>query len=254
MALTPPRVRPAGNAVRRVAAPFVALLVLLPAGAAAQDRPAQAPPTNLQVLPKEWTRQQVVQVMRNFTVALGARCSDCHVEDDDASDAKPMKEQARAMMRMTTAINDTHLSGLPGRQEPSVRVTCITCHRGVARPEPIEAIVRRTVVEEGVDAALQRYGELRARYYGGFAYDLTDRPLVAVAEALAEGNALAARRVLEASLELDPRSAPTLFALARIHDAADEKDKAVEYYRRGLEIQPGSAQAQRRLRELTGGE
>ena len=138
MALTASRVRPAGHAVRRVAAPFVTLLVLLPAGAAAQDRPAQAPPTNLQVLPKEWTRQQVVQVMRNFTVALGARCSDCHVEDDDASDAKPMKEQARAMIRMTTVINDTHLSGLPEREEPNVRVTCITCHRGVARPEPIE--------------------------------------------------------------------------------------------------------------------
>ncbi|HSW29895.1 MAG TPA: c-type cytochrome [Longimicrobiales bacterium] len=247
------RVRPAGNAARRVAAPIVALLVLLPAEAVAQDRPAQTPPTNLQVLPKEWTRQQVVQVMRNFTAALGARCSDCHVEDDDASDAKPMKEQARVMMRMTTAINDTHLSELPGREEPNVRVTCITCHRGVARPEPIEAIVRRTVDEEGVDAALQRYGELRERHYGGFAYDFTDRPLVAAAEALAEGNALAARRVLEASLELHPRSAPTLFALARVYDTANDKDRAIEYYRRGLEIQPGNAQAQRRLRELTGG-
>ncbi len=254
MPRTASHVRPVGNAACRIAVPFAALLVLLPTGGVAQDRPTQEPPTNLQVLPKEWTRQQVVQVMRNFTTALGARCSDCHVEDDDASDAKPMKEQARAMMRMTTTINDTHLAGLPGREEPNVRVTCITCHRGVARPEPIEAIVRRTVDEDGVDAALQRYVELRARYYGGFAYDFTDRPLVAVAEALAEGNVLAARRVLEVSLELDPRSAPTLFALARVHDAANEKDKAIEYYRRGLEIQPGNAQAQRRLRELTGGE
>jgi tetratricopeptide (TPR) repeat protein len=250
---TASRVRSAGNAARRVAAPFVALLVLLPAGAVAQDRPVQAPPTNLQVLPKEWTRQQVVQVMRSFTAALGARCSDCHVEDDDASDAKPMKEQARAMMRMTTAINDTHLAGLPGREEPNVRVTCITCHRGVARPEPIESIVRRTLDERGVEAALQRYAELRERYLGGFAYDFTDRPLVAVAEGLAEGNALAARRVLEASLEFDPRSAPTLFALARLYDTAGETDKAIEHYRRGLEIQPGNAQAQRRLKELTGG-
>ncbi len=241
---------------RRIAAPavaMVALLALFPAAARAQEPPAQAAPTNLQVLPEEWTRQQVVQVMRNFTAALGARCSDCHEQGDDASDAKPMKEQARAMMRMTTAINDTHLAGLPGRDEPNVRVTCVTCHRGVTRPEPIEAIVRRTLDEEGVDAALQRYRVLRERYYGGFAYDFTDRPLVAVADGLGEGNALAARRVLEANLELDPRSAPTLFALARIHDTAGETGKAIEYYRRGLEIQPGNAQAQRRLRELTGG-
>ena len=70
---------------------------------------------------------------------------------------------------------------------------------------------------------------------------------------MAEGNPQAARRVLETSLELNPRSAPTMFALARIHDAAGEKDEAIEYYRRGLEIQPGNAQAQRRLKELTGG-
>lgn len=231
----------------------LALFALLPAAAAAQGGPGQEAPTNLQVLPRDWTRQQVIQVMRNFTAALGVRCSDCHVEDDDASDAKPMKEQARSMMRMTMSINDDHLAVLPGRAQPNVRVTCITCHRGVPRPEPIEAIVRRAVDEEGVDAALKRYGELRERYHGGFAYDFTDRPLVAVAEGLAEGNAAAARRVLQTSLELDPRSAPTLFALARIHDAAGEKDEAIGYYRRGLEIQPGNAQAQRRLKELTGG-
>lgn len=230
----------------------LALLGLHPAAAPAQQPPGQEPPRNLQVLPKEWTRQQVVQVMRSFTAALGVRCSDCHVEQDDASDAKPMKEQARAMMRMTTAINDTHLAAFPGRGEPHVRVTCITCHRGVRRPEPIESIVRRTLDEGGVDAALQRYGELRERYYGAAAYDFTDRPLVSVGEALAGANAQAAQRVLEKNLELNPRSAPTHFALARLHDAAGEKDKAIEYYRRGLEIQPGDAQAQRRLRELTG--
>jgi tetratricopeptide (TPR) repeat protein len=235
------------------AACALAVLFLAPAVVPAQQGPGQEAPTNLQVLPKERTRQQVVQVMRSFTVALGVRCSDCHVEDDDASDAKPMKQQARSMLRMTLSINDDHLAALPGREEPNVRVTCITCHRGVPRPEPIEAIVRREVDEKGVDAALARYGELRERYYGAFAYDFTDRPLVAVAEGLAEGNAEAARRVLEVSLELHPRSAPTLFALARIHDAAGEKEQAIDCYRRGLEIQPGNAQAQRRLRELTGG-
>jgi hypothetical protein len=161
----------------------------------------------------------MVEVMRTFNAALGVRCSACHVEEDDASDAKELKLIARAMMCMSTAVNDTYLAALPDREEPALRVTCVTCHRGVTSPEPIEALMRQTFEESGVDAALQRYGELRERYYGGFAYDFTDRPLVALADGLAEGNPQAARRVLEASLE----------------------------------IQPGNAQAQRRLRELTGG-
>lgn len=243
--------RPAGAPVGVACA--LAILVVAPAAARAQRGPGQQAPTNLQVLPKDWTRQQVMQVMRSFTAALGARCSDCHVDDDDASDAKPMKAQARSMLRMTMSINDDHLAALPGRGAPNVRVTCITCHRGVPRPEPIEAILRRDVEEQGVDAALRRYGELRERYYGAFAYDFTDRPLVAVAEGLAGGQAQAALRVLEVSLELNPRSAATLFGLARLADTAGEKDKAIDYYRRGLEIQPGNAQAERRLRELTGG-
>jgi len=202
------RTRSAAASLRPAVAPVgvacaLAILVLAPAAARAQRGPGQEAPTNLQVLPKDWTRQQVMQVMRSFTAALGARCSDCHVEDDDASDAKPMKEQARSMMRMTMSINDDHLAALPGRGEPNVRVTCI--------------------------------------------------PLVAVAEGLAGGQAQAALRVLEVSLELNPRSAATLFGLARLADTAGEKDKAIDYYRRGLEIQPGHAQAERRLRELTGG-
>ena len=226
---------------------------MLPASGAAQEPPPQAAPTNLQVLPKDWTRRQVVEVMRTFTAALGVRCSDCHAEDDDASDEKEMKQIARAMLRMSMAINDTYLAALPDRDEPALRVTCITCHRGVAHPEPIEAILRRTIEESGVDAALQRYGELRERYYGAFAYDFTDRPLVSLGDGLAAGNPDAARRMLEMSLELNPRSGLTLFGLARLSDAANDKDKAIEYYRRGLEIMPNNAQAQRRLRELTGG-
>src|SRR5207244_9510588 len=38
------------------------------------------PPTNLQVLPKDWTRQQVVQVMQQFTMGLGVMCNYCHAE------------------------------------------------------------------------------------------------------------------------------------------------------------------------------
>src|SRR5262245_12170121 len=49
------------------------------AGGGGQRAPAP-PPTNLQVLPKDWTRQQVVQVMQQFTMGLGVMCNYCHAE------------------------------------------------------------------------------------------------------------------------------------------------------------------------------
>ena len=258
MSRSAPRNRPVAVPPRRALTPArlacaLCLTVLVPASAAAQQPPPQTSPTNLQVLPKDWTRQQVVDVMRTFTVALGVRCSACHVEDDDASDEKELKQIARTMMRMSSAINGTYLAALPDREEAALKVTCITCHRGVSHPEPIEAILRQTVEEAGVEAALERYGELRERYYGAFAYDFTDRPLISLAEGLSAANPDAARRFLELSLELNPLSAGTMFGLARLYDGANDKDKAIEFYRKGLEIMPNNQQAQRRLRELTGG-
>ena len=104
------------------------------------------PPTNLQVLPKEFTRQQVVQVMQQFTMGLGVMCNYCHVEMagappnangqipiDAASDDKPAKKTARVMMRMVGDINKT-LSSELGKSDV-VQVQCITCHRGAAIPK-----------------------------------------------------------------------------------------------------------------------
>jgi hypothetical protein len=49
-------------------------------------RGPQPPPTNLLVLPKSWTRQQVVQVMQAFTMGLGVQCNYCHAEQAGACD------------------------------------------------------------------------------------------------------------------------------------------------------------------------
>src|SRR5215510_8381796 len=115
---------------------FAAILPLMaagqqaPAGGGQQGRGGAgggrgAPPTNLQVLPKDWTRQQVVQVMQGFTMGLGVGCNYCHAEMagaqpgpngqvplDAASDEKQQKKTARVMMKMMTDVNtklDTEL-------------------------------------------------------------------------------------------------------------------------------------------------
>lgn len=104
-----------------------------------------SPPTNLQVLPKDFPLKQLIQTMRAFTQGLGVRCQHCHVftgnDPDDlttfdfASDVKDTKKTARAMLRMGLAINNEYLKDV-GEPRPggAMKVTCYTCHRGETKP------------------------------------------------------------------------------------------------------------------------
>src|ERR1700710_2563229 len=70
------------------------------------------PPQNLQVLPKDIPRQELLQTMRGFGQGLGVQCNFCHVQEgpggrtDMAADDKPTKKTARVMMQMTMHVND----------------------------------------------------------------------------------------------------------------------------------------------------
>lgn len=121
---------------------------LLSASMVVAQQPESAPPqphrqipqpTNLKVLPKDMTGQQVIAIMRGFEGQLGVECTYCHEKDPStghpnfASDANPMKDRARVMMRMTHAINTEYLTQLtdPKAENP---VTCGTCHQGMPKP------------------------------------------------------------------------------------------------------------------------
>ena len=96
-----------------------------------------APLQNLQVLPKDMTRQQVTQLMRSFTAALGVECSHCHVgtQQERAKDDNPKKGVARKMIQMTTAINNDLIKGVGDAPAAGTsKVTCFTCHRGAIKP------------------------------------------------------------------------------------------------------------------------
>ena len=96
-------------------------------------------PRNLKVLPKDTTGPQVIAIMRKFEGDLGVECTYCHAKSpasnhpDFASDANPMKDRARVMIRMANAINAEYLTQL---KEPAAdeHVTCGTCHRGMSTP------------------------------------------------------------------------------------------------------------------------
>ena len=111
------------------------LVTVVARPSAAPQAQAPAAPHNLQVLPKDWTTQQVVTFMRaNFTVGLGVQCTYCHVADR-ASDEIPKKGIARKMLAMEMAINDQFLKDV-GEPAPAgqSKVTCYTCHRGAEKP------------------------------------------------------------------------------------------------------------------------
>jgi hypothetical protein len=99
--------------------------------------------TNLQVLPKDIPRADLVAMMRGFSGQTGSRCSHCHLgeesqdlsEYDFASDARPLKAVARKMMLMVRAINGPLLEGVGAPPAAgAAKVTCYTCHRGAKKP------------------------------------------------------------------------------------------------------------------------
>jgi hypothetical protein len=109
-----------------------------PAGGGGQHRPAPAP-TNLKVLPKDTTGEQIHTIMHSFSGDLGVECAYCHAKDDTtgrlnfASDANPIKDRARVMMKMTHSIDTEYLTQLTD-PKPEHEATCGTCHRGMAKP------------------------------------------------------------------------------------------------------------------------
>lgn len=123
-----------------IAATFAALLVVVPTQAQGTFPPKSF--ANLQVLPKDATAGQVINTMKGFTRALGVRCQFCHVGKEGleldqfnfVSDEIPQKKTARIMMRMVVDANKHLDDGLPQSAGSAARVTCITCHRGAAKP------------------------------------------------------------------------------------------------------------------------
>jgi hypothetical protein len=65
---------------------------------------------NLQVLPKQIEKPELLAVMKGFCITFKVRCSHCHVATDDLSsadfpsDEKPTKQNARELLRNLTEI------------------------------------------------------------------------------------------------------------------------------------------------------
>jgi hypothetical protein len=88
--------------------------------------------TNLKVLSKKISHDDLIAVMKNYNTALGVKCNYCHAKVGDkmdfASDEKQEKNIARKMQKMANAINKKYFGGNSGT------VACMTCHNGKANP------------------------------------------------------------------------------------------------------------------------
>lgn len=236
------------------------LLAMAPAPSSAQNRwswPEE--PSNTQVLGEDVVGARLGSVMKGFTTALGVRCHHCHVgeegvpfgEWDFASDEKPAKETARLMLRMMGTINQDYLAEVPREegQEP-VNFWCHTCHAGRLRPATlVEELKPET--DEGADAVLARYRDLRERYYGRGAYDFGEAALNQIGyHFLQGGDAEAAIRIFEVNAEHFEDSANAYDSLAEAHLASGNEDRARELYQRSLELNPRNANAKKMLDQI----
>ena len=94
--------------------------------------------SNLKVLPKNISEEELISLMRVYAKSLGVKCKACHTpmasdstKLDFASDAKHEKIIARKMMAMVNAINKKYIGKMDDDFED---ITCVTCHMGHVHP------------------------------------------------------------------------------------------------------------------------
>jgi hypothetical protein len=235
-----------------------AMVLLLGVGSASAQIPDEF--TNLKVLPKDIGKRELVGVMRDFAGALGVRCTHCHPGKtpgslegvDFASDELEVKKVARTMMKMVGQINDRLLPA-SGR-DALVRVRCVTCHRGLVKPESLDRVLLAVVEKDGVDAAAARYRELREQYYGTGAYSFSPGTLNTVAETLAQDDLDGAISLMRLNVEVNPDAAFSHLLLGQLYATKGDRDAAVASIERSLELNPDNEHARRLLKKVRSSE
>jgi hypothetical protein len=229
------------------------------------------PPRNLQVLPKEMSRAELTPIMRGIAVSLGVRCNYCHVvtspatpepaggggrgggeQFDYALDDKETKKTAREMLRMVMDINEKYLPAMGRTLTARNRVTCETCHHGLAKPQSLVNALAGAVEAKGADSAVALYRDLRTRYFGRAAYDFGELSLQDAATEVGRmpNQRPAAIALLKLNLEFYPQSVPSFAALAQHSVALGDTAGAVEALNRGLAVQPDNQQLRNMLNRI----
>lgn len=230
--------------------------------ALALSRPGSAQiPTrfeNLRALPKDISRDSLLDVMFGFADGLGVECGYCHSGGDPRTlvgvqfkaDDKAAKVRAREMYSITSQVNALLRADTVGRRLEAA-VTCLTCHRGLPDPRPLHEVIAATIARAGIDSGLAHYRDMRTKFLNRGPYDFGEGSLNIVAQGLArDGRRDDAIRVLELNKEFHP-DLPTLnFSLAELLLARGDTARALDLYQLVFAAQPLNARAKARVEAL----
>jgi tetratricopeptide (TPR) repeat protein len=230
-----------------------------PAAPAGGGQRTGGPPpiTNLQILPKDSSREQVLTTMAAFTAALGVQCNYCHVQEgrggrnDMAADDKPTKKAARGMMLLAREINAKLPEAVGKDAAGTTRVGCATCHRGIPIPKQITDIMTEAAASGGSAAGIARFKELRDKFYPGQSYDFGETTMLTMSQrANSAGKADDALAYLQANVEYNPKSVRTYSAIAQLKYAKGDKAGAIAALEKAVELDPANAQVKAQLENL----
>jgi tetratricopeptide (TPR) repeat protein len=237
------------------------VLALLAAPAASARQVSQVPTAGVPSQVPQATEAPAPRArrpnMQAIADALGVQCTYCHVAGPDAStrldyrsDANPKKRIARMMIAMTADINASVPAAILKPAGETMTVHCVTCHRGRADPRPLADIMLQLVADGSADVAVERYRELRDKYFSLGTYDFSERALLMVAQRIVEGAPEAALALLRMNVEFYPRSADSYVLMGVAHTRAFRDADAIGAFEQALEIDPMHALAQGRLYQL----
>ena len=188
--------------------------------------------------------------MDEVSKALGVHCDYCHSAPRGSGLKEPKKDVALAMMAMTRDLNAKvqEATGKPAGETTEVK--CVTCHRGVAIPQPLSAIILRTVVEKGGVAAVEQYRDLRKQYFSRDTYDFSEDALLQMIQRVVQGRPDDAIALLRMNLEFNPESARTYALLGFAYTRKVDDASAITNLEKSLELDPTNAMVRGQLEQL----
>ena len=183
--------------------------------------------------------------MQEVAQALGVKCDYCH-----GPQSRPKYTIARAMIAMTSDLNTQVIAATGKPANETTRVTCITCHRGVAIPGQLSDILAKTAVEKGPDVAVAQYRDLRAQYYGHQSYDFSEETLFVAAEKVVRVKPAASIPLLRLNLEFYPKAVRNYAQIAFAYTRDLDDESAIAALEKALEIEPENGAIRGQLEQL----
>ncbi|HTW64758.1 MAG TPA: photosynthetic reaction center cytochrome c subunit family protein [Bryobacteraceae bacterium] len=188
--------------------------------------------------------------MEQVASALGVQCHYCHSAPRGSGEKEPKKDIALAMMAMTRDLNAKIQQATGKPPDETARVECVTCHRGVAIPQPLSAIILRTVAQKGGAAAVEQYRDLRKQFFSRDTYDFSEDALLAMVQRVVEGRPDDAIALLRMNLEFNPQSAKTYALIGFAYTRKLDDASAIANLQKSLELDPTNAVVRGRLEQL----